>query len=69
MENRDASGGGVQFHVACFHVWDVERQVYEHARPSGRLPARSAFWTADARSVRPWAPIAPSARPTRSPSS
>ena len=30
MENRDVTGGGIQFHIGCFHVWDVERQVYEH---------------------------------------
>jgi hypothetical protein len=63
MENLDATGSGNQFHVACFHVWDVERQMHAHERPSGRLPARCAFGTADARMVRPWAPLAPSARP------
>jgi hypothetical protein len=28
IENLDAGGRGVQFHVACFHVWDVERRRY-----------------------------------------
>jgi hypothetical protein len=27
MENLDAVGCGVQFHVACFYVWNVERQL------------------------------------------
>jgi hypothetical protein len=27
IENRDPEGGGVQFHVACFYVWNVERQL------------------------------------------
>jgi hypothetical protein len=63
VEHRDAAGSGVQFHVACFHVWNVERQVTGHA-PSARLPARSAFRAAPgARQNRPWAPSAPSARP------
>ena len=35
MENLDAAKCGVQFHVACFHVWDVERQLHKHD-PSGR---------------------------------
>jgi hypothetical protein len=28
--------GGVQFHVACFYVWDMERQVLGHepSRPA-----------------------------------
>ena len=30
MENLDATGCGVQFHVACFYVWDAERQVPVH---------------------------------------
>jgi hypothetical protein len=30
MENVGAAGCGVQFHVACFHLWDVERQVHGH---------------------------------------
>ena len=34
MEGIDEEGSGVQFHVACFHVWDVERQVAGH-EPSG----------------------------------
>jgi hypothetical protein len=43
MENLDdPAGGGVQLHVACFHVWDVERQV-PGREPSVRLPARSGF--------------------------
>ena len=36
MENLDAAKCGVQFHVACFHVWDVERQLHQ---------ARSACWS------------------------
>ena len=27
-------GPGVQFHITCFHLWDVERQVLGH-EPSG----------------------------------
>jgi hypothetical protein len=30
MENLDATGCGVQFHVACFYVWDAERQAPVH---------------------------------------
>jgi hypothetical protein len=63
MENLDDAGGGVQLHVACFHVWDVERQVPERA-PSGRLPARSAFRASGARPG--WSPTAPPARPANS---
>jgi hypothetical protein len=33
MENLDAVGCGFQFHVACFYVWEVERQVHKHAPP------------------------------------
>ena len=62
VEHLDAGGRRVQFHVACFHVWDVERQVPGHAS-SARLPARSAFRAPDARPIRPWAPGPPSARP------
>lgn len=25
MENVDATGCGIQFHVACFYLWNVER--------------------------------------------
>jgi hypothetical protein len=34
MEGIGTDGSGVQFHVACFHLWDVERQVAGHT-PSG----------------------------------
>ena len=30
MENLDATGSGVQFHVACFYVWDAERRAPIH---------------------------------------
>ena len=30
MENLDETGCGVQFHVACFYVWDAERQAPVH---------------------------------------
>jgi hypothetical protein len=30
MEGIDARGCGVQFHVACFYVWDAERKVLGH---------------------------------------
>ena len=30
MENLDATGCGVQFHLACFYVWDAERQAPVH---------------------------------------
>ena len=62
LEHLDAAGRRVQFHVACFHVWNVERQV-PGATPSVRLPARSAFRSPGTRLIRPWAPSAPSARP------
>ena len=49
MENLDdAAGGGVQLHVACFYVWDVERRV-PGREPSVPLPARTAFRTFNAR--------------------
>jgi hypothetical protein len=62
MENLGDPGGGVQLHVACFQVWDVERQV-RGREPSVRLPARSGFGVPNARPGRPWAPSAPPARP------
>ena len=34
MEGLSSKDSGVQFHVACFYVWDVERQVLGH-EPSG----------------------------------
>jgi hypothetical protein len=65
MENLDdAAGGRVQLHVACFHVWDVERQI-PGREPSVRLPTRSGFRAPAGRPGRPWAPSAPAARPTR----
>ncbi len=39
IEGLDARGSGVHLHVACFYLWNVERQVPGHG-PSG--PARSA---------------------------
>jgi hypothetical protein len=66
MEGPDAKGCGVQFHVGCFHVWDVERQVPGRHEPSARLPARSAFRAPGARPNRPWSPSAPAARPASS---
>ena len=27
MEGLAATGGAVRFHVVCFRVWDVERQI------------------------------------------
>ena len=66
MGGLDTRGCGLQFHVACFSLWDVERQVPGH-EPSGRLPARSALRLPGARpSIRPWAPTAPPARPASS---
>jgi hypothetical protein len=62
--NLDAAGGGGQFHVACYHVWDVERQA-SGREPGVRLPARSGFGVPGARPGRPWAPSTPPARPTR----
>jgi hypothetical protein len=65
MENLNTTGGGVQFHAECFHVWDIERHL--HAREqSARLPSRSGLRAPGARSVRSWAPIAPPARPASS---
>ena len=34
MEGLSGKDSGVQFHVACFYVWDVERHVLGH-EPSG----------------------------------
>jgi hypothetical protein len=31
MEGVGSKGGGVQFHVRCFHLWDSERQAPGHA--------------------------------------
>ena len=36
MEGVDARGGGVQFHVECFYLWDAERQ------PPGHEPSAPA---------------------------
>ena len=33
-KDSGAQSSGVQFHITCFHVWDVERQVLGHD-PSG----------------------------------
>jgi hypothetical protein len=41
VENLDAGSRAVRFHVACFHVWNVEREMGGQV-PSVRLPARSA---------------------------
>ena len=30
MESLDVRGRQVQFHVGCYYVWVVERQVYGH---------------------------------------
>lgn len=30
IEGVGSNGGGVQFHVRCFHLWDSERQVPGH---------------------------------------
>ena len=62
VEHLDGPGRGVRFHVACFHVWNVERQMAGH-EPGARLPARSAFRAVGARPMRPWAPTPPPARP------
>jgi hypothetical protein len=62
-QNGDGAGGGLPFHVASFHVWDVERQVFKR-KPSVRLPARSALRAPGARPGRPWSTTAPAARPT-----
>ena len=41
MESLDARGSRVQFHVGCYYVWVVERQVYgQLARFS--LPSRTS---------------------------
>ena len=41
IENRDAAGRGIQFHVACFYVWNVERQLLVH-EPRGAAQVGSA---------------------------
>jgi hypothetical protein len=66
VENLDAGSRAARFHVACFHIWDVERQMAGPA-PSARLPVRSGFRAPDARQSRPWAPSAPPARPASAP--
>ena len=66
VENLDAGGRGIRLHVACFHVWNVERQMAGQ-EPGPRLPTRSAFSTPSGRPTRPWAPDAPAARPARAP--
>ncbi len=40
MEGVAASGFRAQFHVACFHVWEVERQFMARAQKirHGRAP-------------------------------
>jgi hypothetical protein len=38
----DIRGHGIQFHLACFYLWDVERHV-PGDEPSAPLPARSAL--------------------------
>jgi hypothetical protein len=40
MEGIGTAGGGVQFHVACFYLWDSERQVIGHepSQSSGTGP-------------------------------
>jgi len=42
IEGVDTRGCGLQFHIACFSLWEVERQLPRH-EPGARLPARSAF--------------------------
>lgn len=42
MENLDARGGRVQLHVACFYLWDVERQVYGQRDRPLSLPSRAS---------------------------
>lgn len=44
IEGIGASGGGVQFHVACFQLWDAERQVAGHkpSAQSGTEPPTNA---------------------------
>lgn len=32
IENRDAAARGVHFHVVCFFLWNVERQLPGHER-------------------------------------
>ena len=64
-ENLDAGSRAARFHVACFHVWNVERQMAGQ-QPSVRLPARSASRAPEAQPNQPWAPSAPPARPANS---
>jgi hypothetical protein len=42
MEGIGAEGGAVQLHVACFQLWDAERQVIGHepSESSGTGPPR-----------------------------
>jgi hypothetical protein len=65
VENLDAGSRPVRFHVACFHVWNVERQMAGQ-QAGVRLPTRSAFRVPGARPNRQWAPSAPPARPAAS---
>ncbi len=42
--NLDAAGAGVQLHVACFHLWNVARQLPRSHKPPGDGPVGSASW-------------------------
>ena len=42
MENLDARGGRVYLHVACFYLWDVERQMYGQRDRPLPLPSRAS---------------------------
>ena len=60
MGNPDAAECGLQFHVACFHVWDVERQA------SGREPGAPSSGPIRVRSSRrPSEPAMGAQRPAR----
>ncbi len=39
MAGWEKKGSGVRFHLACFHVWEVEREMPKHPQPMWRPPA------------------------------
>ena len=62
VECAESANQSVRFHVECFDIWNVERQL-TRCEPGVRLPTRSAFRTLVPRPSRPWAPRPPAARP------
>ncbi len=38
MAGWEKNGSDVRFHMACFYVWEVERQLPAHAQPMRHAP-------------------------------